>query len=387
MKQVFIKYILPFLIFHLWGRAQLSYTYTLVPAYCGCNGTAVVNITSGVAPYSFTLNATTTTTNNVFNNLCAGNYTLFIEDNNVPSDKDTIYFAIQDSTFKDTIIAKDGCNSKGTASISLSGGWLPYSYTISPLGVSSLTLTNLNDGIYTFIAKDGCNSKGTASISLSGGWLPYSYTISPLGVSSLTLTNLNDGIYTLYAQDNAGCTLTKTFSINNYSVVSNFSMSATSAKVGSTIYFTNLSQNASGFLWDFGNGNTSTSFDAAETYTTTGTFLVKLIAYYNTCSDTSYKYLNIADKLVFTAPNVFTPNNDDVNDLWYVFSEGAVNMRLEIFNRWGVKIYENNGTGVQWDGRTLSGEPVPEGTYFYSLEITDINNNVNKFSGYITLLR
>jgi gliding motility-associated-like protein len=340
MKQVFIKYFVPFLIFPLCSNAQLSYTYTLVHAYCGCNGTASVNITSGVAPYSFTLNATTTTTNNVFNNLCAGNYTLFIEDSNVPNDKDTIYFTIQDSTFKDTIIARDGCNSKGTASISLSGGWLPYSYTISPLGVSSLTLSNLSDGIYTFIAKD-----------------------------------------------NAGCTLTNTFSINNYSVVSNFSMSANSAKVGSTVLFTNLSQNASGFLWDFGNGNTSTGFDVAETYTTTGTFLVKLIAYYNTCSDTSYKYLNIADKLIFTAPNIFTPNNDDVNDLWYVFSEGAVNMHLEIFNRWGVKIYENNGTGVQWDGRTLSGEPVPEGTYFYSIEITDVLNNVNKFSGYITLMR
>lgn len=314
-------------------------------AKCGCNGSASVNITSGVAPYSYTLNGVPTSTN-VYTSLCAGNYTLFVQDSNAPTpDTVTIFFTINDSTFKDTILTMDGCNNvAASANIVLSGGEMPYSYTLSPSGIT-----------------------GT--------------------LSSFTLTNLSTGTYTLNATDNLGCAINSTFAVSNYSAVSNFSMSATNAKVGSTVFFTNLSQYASSFLWDFGNGNTSTTLDAAETYTAQGIYPVKLIAYFATCSDTSFKWLFITDNLFITVPNVFTPNDDGVNDLWIIASEGAIDMHLEIFNRYGVKIFENDGIGVQWDGRTISGEPAPSGTYFYSIEITDVSNNVSQYKGYITLLR
>ncbi len=324
----------------LWHFAQLSYSISITHNLCLCNGTASVSITSGIAPYSYTLNGTPTTTN-VYTSLCTGNYTLFVQDSNIPADTVTIFFNILDSTFQANITAKDGCNTPASASISLTGGVPVYTYTIFPT------------------------------------WASQSLTLSPLA----------NGTYTFNAVDNAGCTISNTFAVSNYSAISNFSMSATNAKVGATIYFTNTSQYASAYLWDFGNGNISTTLDAAETYTTTGTYPVKLVAYFGTCSDTSFKWLFITNQLFISIPNVFTPNYDDVNDLWTISFEGAIDMHLEIFNRYGVKIYESNGTGIQWDGKTLSGEPVPEGTYFYSLEVTDVMNNVNKFKGYITLVR
>jgi gliding motility-associated-like protein len=329
-----------FLLIVVHLNAQLSFVLTTTNAFCNCNGTASVSITSGIAPYSYTLNGVPTATN-VYSSLCAGSYTLFVQDSNIPADTVTIFFNVPDSTFKSTLTAKDGCNGAASASIALSGGIPPYTHTLSPSNNTTI----------------------------------------------LTYTNLNSGTYTFTALDNAGCLITNTFSVNNYSVIANFSMSATNAKVGSTITFTNTSLSASGFLWDFGNGNTATSFDAAETYTAQGTYKVQLIAYNGTCSDTAYKYLFIRDNLIITIPNIFTPNNDDINDVWYVSFEGATGMHLEIYNRYGVKLYENNGTGIQWDGRTLSGEPVPEGTYFYILEITDVLNNTVKKEGYITLLR
>lgn len=339
-----IFYIFVCVLFPLYHFAQLSYSFTQTPAMCNCNGTASVTITSGISPYSYTLNGTPTSTN-VYTSLCAGNYTLFVQDSNTPvADTVTIFFTINDSTFKNNINTKDGCNSMASASITLSGGKTPYSYTISPVGTI-----------------------GTSQ--------------------NFTLSNLSSGTYTLNAIDNSGCALSNTFAVANYSAISNFSMSASNAKVGSTINFTNLSQYASSFLWDFGNGNTSNTLNASETYTVQGTYPVKLIAYFGTCSDTSFKWLFITDKLLITLPNVFTPNGDGINDLWIIASEGSVNMHLEIFNRYGVKVFENNGTGVQWDGRTISGEPVPAGTYFYSLEVTDVLDNVSKYSGYITLLR
>lgn len=333
-------YIFTFFLFNVSVfKSQLTYLLNTQHAFCNCNGSASVSITSGIAPYSYTLNGVPTSTN-VYNSLCAGNYTLFVQDSNTPADTVTIFFSVADSTFQSSVAAKDGCNSLASASITLSGGKTPYSYTLFPKNTSALTYTNLTSGTYTFVAND-----------------------------------------------NAGCAITNTFTVNNYSAVANFSVSATNAAVGSTILFTNISQYASGYLWDFGNGNTATSFDAAETYTAQGTYLVKLIANSGTCYDTTFKYVFITDKLTAVIPNVFTPNGDDINDLWYIMFEGATNMHLEIYNRYGVKIYENDGTGVQWDGRTISGEPVPTGTYFYSLEITDVLNSVNKFKGYITLIR
>lgn len=334
--------IISFLIFtQTFIYAQLSYNLNTKDAFCFCNGSATLSVTSGISPYTYTLN-NIAIPSNTFNNLCPGTYTLFIQDSNIPPDTQSVFFSIQDSTFQSFIQVKDGCN----------------------------------------------QSSASVSITLSGGKPPYSYTISPINTSSaLTIYNLNTGTYTLNAIDNNTCIITNTFAVNHYSAIANFSMSAITAKVGSTIYFTNISQYASNFFWDFGNGQTSTSYDASQTYTVQGTYPVKLIANIATCSDTSMQYLYITDQLIISIPNIFTPNYDGVNDLWYVFSEGAIDMQLKIYNRYGVKLFENNGTGVQWDGRTLSGEPVPDGTYFFSLEVTDVLNNVTKYNGYITLLR
>lgn len=72
-------------------------------------------------------------------------------------------------------------------------------------------------------------------------------------------------------------------------------------------------------------------------------------------------------KLAVELPNVFTPNNDGVNDLFEPV--GAINHvcgTLQVYNRWGNLIYENReGAGISWDGRNTSGKPVPVGTYFY----------------------
>ena len=66
-------------------------------------------------------------------------------------------------------------------------------------------------------------------------------------------------------------------------------------------------------------------------------------------------------------PNVFTPNGDGVNDIFEPL--GPVNHvcgTLQVYNRWGNLVHETlEGAGISWNGRNFSGEPVPEGTYFY----------------------
>lgn len=67
-----------------------------------------------------------------------------------------------------------------------------------------------------------------------------------------------------------------------------------------------------------------------------------------------------------------TPNGDNKNDLWLIdrielFPENSV----RIFNRWGDKVWQANGynnTDKAWTGNNQSGQPLPEGTYFYIVE-------------------
>ena len=64
-------------------------------------------------------------------------------------------------------------------------------------------------------------------------------------------------------------------------------------------------------------------------------------------------------------PNVFTPNGDGSNDMFTVEGTNLVSVNCVIYNRWGQLMYSWDNVKGAWDGRTLSGSIVPDGTYFY----------------------
>ena len=85
-------------------------------------------------------------------------------------------------------------------------------------------------------------------------------------------------------------------------------------------------------------------------------------------------------------PNVFTPNNDGVNDF---FSPNVINIaewQCFIYNRWGQKIYELNNNVESWNGKTTHGKDVPDGTYYYVFTASIENEKISE-KGFITLLR
>ena len=67
-------------------------------------------------------------------------------------------------------------------------------------------------------------------------------------------------------------------------------------------------------------------------------------------------------------PDVFTPNADDFNDKFMVSYINICELNGRIFNRWGEKLFEWDGVETGWDGRTLSGEEVPDGVYYYLID-------------------
>jgi gliding motility-associated-like protein len=93
----------------------------------------------------------------------------------------------------------------------------------------------------------------------------------------------------------------------------------------------------------------------------------------------------------YTLPDVFTPGNDGVNDLFvpfpYRFIAGA---EISIFNRWGVKVFSTQNPDLLWDGKNQkTKEQCSDGTYYYVAtvqEIRLIGIQSRTLTGFITLL-
>jgi gliding motility-associated-like protein len=82
-------------------------------------------------------------------------------------------------------------------------------------------------------------------------------------------------------------------------------------------------------------------------------------------------------------PNVFTPNNDGINDEFKVNLNGSAitNYHLSIYANWGILMFYSGSPNVSWDGRTTSGLKATNGTYYYVLEF-----NGKNYKGTILLL-
>ena len=97
--------------------------------------------------------------------------------------------------------------------------------------------------------------------------------------------------------------------------------------------------------------------------------------------------INVLDCFV---PTVFTPNNDGINDYWFVdFGDDVTNVRVNIYNRWGQMVYTSTHyelcdeiTGDYcWDGKDMSeAESCPNGIYYYTVELLDGRNQKGSFS-------
>ena len=83
-------------------------------------------------------------------------------------------------------------------------------------------------------------------------------------------------------------------------------------------------------------------------------------------------------------PNTFTPNNDGINDTWDIkYLDSYPNCSVDIFNRYGAKIYSSIGYPIPWDGK-YNGSNLPVGTYYY---IINPKNGQKSISGSVTIIR
>lgn len=167
---------------------------------------------------------------------------------------------------------------------------------------------------------------------------------------------------------------------------------ASGLNVGAIVDFIDTSSNATIFEWDFGDLTPGSNVqDPSHVYFANGVYTVTQIVYDALgCSDTARVFISIntvSNDISTLIPNAISPNGDGKNDVWklpflqLLYPDATV----EIFNRWGQKIFESDGYAVPWDG-TLSGDPLPAGTYYFVLDLKD-PNNPGPVKGHILLIR
>ncbi len=161
--------------------------------------------------------------------------------------------------------------------------------------------------------------------------------------------------------------------------------------------FINESSDAITYHWDFGDGSTSTESDPRHIYSEEGLYDVELQVWSeNDCYDV-LKVLNaveVYESGQIEFPNAFTPNlegssggaynpNDFSNDVFFPIGEGIDDYRLEVFNRWGVLVFESEDINVGWDGY-YDNKLLEEGVYVW--KVTGKYNNGKDFKKVGTVL-
>jgi gliding motility-associated-like protein len=88
----------------------------------------------------------------------------------------------------------------------------------------------------------------------------------------------------------------------------------------------------------------------------------------------------------FYVPNVFSPNGDNYNDIFYVRATSIKSLKLIIYDRWGEKLFETTDVNTGWDG-TFRGKMLDDGVFVWYVEAEMNSGTIYKEKGNITLLK
>ncbi|MFT4679454.1 MAG: gliding motility-associated-like protein [Litorivivens sp.] len=141
------------------------------------------------------------------------------------------------------------------------------------------------------------------------------------------------------------------------------------------------------YLWDFGDGFSSTETDPFHTFDGLAQYDVELVVVHPAgCIDTALGIIHAPPILYI--PNSFTPNNDGVNDYFSVIGDQLLRFELNIFNRWGDLVFHSTDITQAWNGSCNGGEHFsPNGVYQYQVKVKGFNSDAIEKNGTVTLLR
>ncbi len=384
-----------------------------------CNGTATVNVTTGDAPFTYQWNDPANQTSQTALNLCEGEYEVVVTDANGCTET-FIVTVIEDLFTIEAVGINPTCyGTNGSISVTTDpAGDYTYDWS-SNTGVSddqTTTVNNLEVDTYTVaVTAGGCTRDTTITLTSNGiedveftavhtscdlingfieidevigGTAPYTYDFNGQGSGTTdTFENLEAGTYTITVEDADGCDYFVTdILINPSEGIDNSLITFTEATCGFSDGEIMVEQVFGGqepYLYTL-NGNASD--EGSFINLASGQYTLIIEDAIGCVLTQQYTIPTAASIEEVYVPNVVTPNNDMVNDLWFVKADCVEKFECTILNRWGNLIYDYDNINGSWDGRDKSGQLVSEGVYFYKVKLTFYSGNSEDLHGFITVI-
>lgn len=154
------------------------------------------------------------------------------------------------------------------------------------------------------------------------------------------------------------------------------------------IKFTDLSsEEVVSWLWDFGDGKSSSDQNPTHIYGEKGNFPIKLTITDNLgCITATIKELSITKSYRVMFPTGFTPTLAE-NRFFRPKVRGIAQMEILVFNLWGNMLFRTDDLQTEgWDGK-VNGELMPGGNYVYRVKMVSIDGESVEQSGRFLLIR
>lgn len=293
------------------------------------------------------------------------------------------------------------------------------SYTWAPAAVfddpnlqnPTATLASTTDLVVTVIAANGCDNRDTVTITVTPtpevkifgnnlvclghqinlvgqGGGPLTWSTGETG-PRIQIRPQTDTWYSVSSFEN-GCPSkpdSLLVMVDDQLPLAEFFISPDSGMLPLTAGFFNQSTGAVSYNWDFGDGYLSNEVNPTHAYQDTGRFNVELIAFNaNGCPDTAYHKVIVGSDFTIWVPNAFSPNGDGLNDYFETPWIGVKEFHVQIYDRWGMLIYESFDPSFRWWG-IFQGKDCQEGAYVYVIEARGYLSEKVRKAGTVTLSR
>ena len=327
----------------------------------------------------------------------------------------------------------------GYIEVLTTGGYPPYNYNwIGPNNFSSnnQNIYNLDAGLYECVVIDNLDCQRMISIEINE---PEPIEIELIGFNDMNCFNspyidfnVTGGTGTLEGIINTSWGETTTFTwntanewyfqyenfnqwdgeinvtaidANNCSSVSEnisittwedpiaeFNISSYNASTSDLILFNDNSYSEAPIInwtWDFGDGNISNNPNPIHIYEEENQYTVCLnIQDENGCESQNCQIINIYNNSHIYIPNIFTVNNDNINEVFLpiVYGLQENSYKMLIYDRWGKLLFSNNNHQIGWDGK-YKGKLVTQDVYTYKISYLTISGDFKNYTGKLTLVK
>jgi gliding motility-associated-like protein len=316
------------------------------------DGSANANATGGHPPYSFAWSNNSQGAN--VSGLIAGTYTVTVTDANFCTSSASINVASPPPlsfTFMVNGLSCFGAQN-GAIQVIAQGGVAPYTYSLGNNGFQSSNLfSNLSSGAYTVTTMDANNCQRTEIILINAG-IPYN-------------VDLGDD----QTIDQGGSTVLQ--------AIVNFPIDSILSVVWTPPY----------------NGQDCPQCLELVVAPFVSTTYSVLITAFDGCAGSDEVTVIVDLEKHLYVPNVFSPNDDGLNELFRLFAEPETIERFktfQIFDRWGEKVFSYDNflpdDNIGWDGR-FKGKPLGPGVFVWYVEVVYLDKTTQIFKGDVTLVR